>query len=69
MKRISEGTHLWTRVTKLSKRTRIIVLWALAKMANGGTFVTRLSLEGRDGNLGLTKYDDYTHFPFSDWIE
>jgi hypothetical protein len=38
-------------------------------MANGGTFVTRLSLEGRDGNLGLTKYDDYTHFPFSDWIE
>jgi hypothetical protein len=47
----------------------MMVLWALAKMANGGTFVSRLSLEGRDGILGLTKYNDYTHFPFSEWIE
>lgn len=69
MRRISEGVYQWTRVTKLSERTRMIVLWAWAKMANGGTFVARLSLKGRDGVLGLTKYNDYTHFPFSEWIE
>lgn len=47
----------------------MMVLWALAKMANGGTFVNHLSPEGRDGILGLTKFNGYTHFPFSDWFE
>lgn len=47
----------------------MMALWALAKMANGGTFVNHLSPEGRDGILGLTKFNGYTHFPFSDWFE